>query len=137
MTEKNTKALAPKGKQEVVSKVEQTTEGLVFTPDVDILESDRDITLLADMPGVRKQDLKVDLCNGVLTLTGDVAPWEGSDEQDILIEYEVGRYYRQFRITEAIDPGRIDARLDDGVLRLTLPKAENAIPRKISVAAGS
>lgn len=136
MTEPETKALVPKGKQEIVSKAEQTKDGLVFTPDVDILESDREITLLADMPGVQSRDLKVDLCNGVLTLTGDVAPWEGPDEKDILIEYEVGRFYRQFSISEAIDQERIDARLSDGVLRLTLPKVESAIPRKIPVAAG-
>lgn len=136
MTEPETKALVPKGKQEVVSKAEQTKDGLVFTPDVDILESDREITLLADMPGVQSRDLKVDLENGVLTLTGDVAPWEGPDEEDILIEYEVGRFYRQFSISETIDQERIDARLSDGVLRLTLPKVESAIPRKIPVAAG-
>ena len=103
MTENDTKALVTRGKQEVVLKAEQTKDGLVFTPDVDILESDREITLLADMPGVSSQDLKVDLCNGVLTLAGDVAPWEGPDEQDILIEYEVGRFYRQFSISETID----------------------------------
>jgi len=128
--------LVPKGKQEIVSKAEQTKDGLVFTPDVDILESDREITLLVDMPGVQSRDLKVDLENGVLTLTGDVAPWEGPDEKNILIEYEVGRFYRQFNISEAIDQARIDARLSDGVLRLTLPKVESAIPRKIPVTAG-
>ena len=136
MTEPETKALVPKGKQEIVSKAEQTKDGLVFTPDVDILESDREITLLADMPGVQSRDLKVDLENGVLTLTGDVAPWEGPDEKDILIEYEVGRFYRQFSISETIAQERIDARLNDGVLRLTLPKVESAIPRKIPVTAG-
>ncbi len=136
MTEPETKALVPKGKQEIVSKAEQTKDGLVFTPDVDILESDREITLLVDMPGVQSRDLKVDLENGVLTLTGDVAPWEGPDEKNILIEYEVGRFYRQFNISEAIDQARIDARLSDGVLRLTLPKVESAIPRKIPVTAG-
>jgi HSP20 family molecular chaperone IbpA len=136
MTEPETKALVPKGKQEIVSKAEQTKDGLVFTPDVDILESDREITLLADMPGVQNRDLKVDLENGVLTLTGDVAPWEGPDEKDILIEYEVGRFYRQFSISEAIDQERIDARLSDGVLRLTLPKVQSAIPRKIPVTSG-
>ncbi|HOD35057.1 MAG TPA: Hsp20/alpha crystallin family protein [Syntrophales bacterium] len=136
MTEPETKALVPKGKQEIVSKAGQTKDGLVFTPDVDILESDREITLLADIPGVQSRDLKVDLENGVLTLTGDVAPWEGPDEKNILIEYETGCFYRQFSISETIDQERIDARLSDGVLRLTLPKVESAIPRKIPVAAG-
>jgi len=58
------------------------------------------------------------------------------DEKDILIEYEVGRFYRQFSISETIAQERIDARLNDGVLRLTLPKVESAIPRKIPVTAG-
>ena len=136
MNETENKELVAKCKQEVVSGAEQTKEGLVFTPDVDIFESDREITLLADMPGVKSQDLKVDLCNGVLTLAGDVTPWEGADEQDILIEFEVGRFYRQFTISEAIDQDRIEARLNDGVLRLILPKVESAIPRKIAVTAG-
>nr|WP_320015529.1 Hsp20/alpha crystallin family protein [uncultured Desulfobacter sp.] len=136
MTENDTKTLVPKGKQEVVSKAEQTKDDLVFTPDVDILESDREITLLADMPGVQSRDIKVDLCNGVLTLSGDIAPWEGPDEQDILIEYEVGRFYRSFSISETIDQDRIDAQLSDGVLRITLPKVESAIPRKIPVTVG-
>jgi HSP20 family molecular chaperone IbpA len=77
MTENDTKALVPKSKQEVVSKAEQTKNGLVFMPDMDILESDCKITLLANMSGVQSRDLKVDLCNGVLTLAGDVAPWGG------------------------------------------------------------
>lgn len=136
MTETETKAMVPKSKQEVVSKAEQTKDGVVFTPEVDILETDRKITLLSDMPGVRSQDLKVDLCNGLLTLSGDIAPWEGPDEQDILIECEVGRFYRQFTISDDIDQDNIDAQLTDGVLRLTLPKVESAIPRKIPVTAG-
>ena len=136
MTDAETKAMVPKDKQKVVSKAEQTKDGLVFTPEVDILETDREITLLSDMPGVRSQDLKVDLCNGLLTLSCDIAPWEGPDEQDILIEYEVGRFYRQFTISEDIDQDNIDAQLTDGVLRLTLPKVESAIPRKIPVTAG-
>jgi len=78
----------------------------------------------------------VDLCNGLLTLSGDIAPWEGPNEQDILIEYEVGRFYRQFTISEDIDKDNIDAQLSDGVLRLTLPKVGSAIPRKIPVTAG-
>lgn len=136
MIEKDTKALVPKGKQEVVHKVEPTKAGLVFAPDVDILESDQAITLIADMPGVNSQDLKVDICNGVLTLDADVVTWKDSNEKDILIEYEVGRFYRQFSISEAIDHARIDARLKNGVLRLTLPKVESAVSRKIPVSAG-
>ena len=123
-------------KQEVSSPAEQTTPGLVFTPAVDIFETEKEITLLADMPGVKADDLTIDLRDNTLTLTGDIAPVDPSEEEDILIEYETGRYYRQFTIGELINQERINAKLTDGVLRLTLPKVEKATPKKISVQVG-
>jgi HSP20 family protein len=65
-----------------------------------------------------------------------VQPFEGKDESDVLIEFEIGRYYRQFTLSEVVDQSKIEAKLEDGVLRLTLPKAEKAIPRQIAVTAG-
>lgn len=130
------KSLQVKEKQEVASPAEQTRAGVVFTPEVDIFENDRQINLLADMPGVASGDVKIDLDEGVLTLSGEVKPFEGKDESDVLIEFETGRYYRQFTLSEVVDQNRIEAKLEDGVLRLTLPKAEKAIPRQISVTAG-
>lgn len=129
------KELQVKEKQEISSPVEQTRPGLVFTPAVDIFETDRQITLLADMPGVATEDMFIELREGVLTVAGDVKPWEKSDEQDVLIEFEIGKYYRQFALSEAIDQDKIDAQLVDGVLHLTLPKAEKAMPRQITVKA--
>ena len=120
-------------KQEVSSTAEQTKPGLVFTPAVDIFETEKAITLLADMPGVRAEDLKIDLRQNVLTLSADTAPIGGSDEKELLVEYEYGKYYRQFTLGEMIDQGNIDAKLADGVLRLSLPKVEKATPKKITV----
>jgi HSP20 family molecular chaperone IbpA len=127
------KDLQVREKREVTSPAEQTRPGLVFTPAVDIFETDREITLLADMPGVRPDDISIDLKEGVLTLSGEVKPWESSEETDVLVEFEIGQFYRQFTLSEVIDQGKIGASFNDGVLRLVMPKAEKAVPRKISV----
>jgi HSP20 family molecular chaperone IbpA len=132
----DSKELQVKEKQELTTPAEQTTPGRVFTPVVDIFETDKEILLLADLPGVKTDDLNIDLREGVLTLTGDVKPVKGTDEQDLLIEFATGRYYRQFTISEIIDQEKIEANIADGVLRLTLPKVEKATPRKITVKAG-
>jgi HSP20 family molecular chaperone IbpA len=136
MADTQNKELKVHGKQEVSSPAEPTTPGLVFTPAVDIFETEKEITLLADIPGVKADDLTIDLRDNTLTLAGDIAPVENADEEDILIEYETGRYYRQFTIGELINQKEIDAKLHDGVLRLSLPKVEKATPRKITVQAG-
>jgi HSP20 family molecular chaperone IbpA len=134
MTE--TKELKVKEKQEVSTPAEQMQPGRLFTPDVDIFENESEITLLADMPGVAGDDIEIDLREGILTVSGAVKPFENPDETDILVEFEVGQYFRQFTLSEAVDQSRIEAQASDGVLRLRIPKAESARPRKIKVTAG-
>ena len=130
------KELQVRDKQEVASPAEQTRPGVVFTPDVDIFENEQQITLLADMPGVAADDIRIDLNDNQLSISGEVRPFEGGNESDVLVEFEIGRYVRQFTLSEVIDQSRIEARHEDGVLRLILPKAEKAIPRQITVTAG-
>jgi len=117
----------------VQSGLEQTRPGPVYSPVVDIFENDSSITVLADMPGVKAQDLTIDLRESVLTLTGRASAVEGEREADVLREYEPGTFTRQFSLSETIDQTKIDARLVDGVLRLELPKVERARPRQITV----
>jgi HSP20 family protein len=136
MADTESKALQPKEKAEVTTPAEQTRPGLLFKPAVDIFETDKDITLLADMPGVKAGDLNIDLHENVLTLDGDVKSPEGADELDVIREYRMGTYQRQFTLSQVIDQGKINAELKDGVLRLKLPKVEAATPRKITVRAG-
>jgi HSP20 family protein len=132
----DTKELKAREKQEVASPAEQTKPGPVFTPSVDIFETDKAITLLVDMPGVNADDLNVDLRDDTLTLTGDVNPRVATPGELVYGEYETGRYYRQFSLSEVIAQDKIDAKLSDGVLRLTLPKVEKATPRRIAVQVG-
>ncbi len=133
MTTSELKEIQVKPKQELTTPAEQTHTGLVFTPSVDIFETDRDITLLADLPGVTQDNLTIDLRENMLTLAGEVEPYEGANEEDILTEYEIGKYYRQFSLSNVIDQGKIDAKLADGVLRLTLPKVKEVKPRQIKI----
>jgi len=112
---------------------EQTRPGPVYTPAVDIFENDQAITVLADMPGVKAEDLKIDLRESVLTLSGHVTAREGPGEAAVLREYRPGTFFRQFTLAESIDQSKIDARLTDGVLRLELPKVDRAKPRQITV----
>jgi len=114
---------------------EQTYHGPVYSPAVDIFETDDRIALLADMPGVKAKDLKIDLRDNVLTLSGRVEVTPSDKEVSVLSEYESGTYFRQFTLSEMIDQAKIDAKLTDGVLRLELPKAERAKPRQITVKA--
>jgi HSP20 family molecular chaperone IbpA len=100
---------------------------------VDIFENENAITLLADMPGVAPDDVNIDVRENTLTLAGEIKPFENADESDILIEYDIGQYYRQFTLPELVDQDKIDAQLKDGVLTLVLPKAEAAKPKKIEI----
>jgi HSP20 family molecular chaperone IbpA len=136
MADTQSKELKVREKQEVASPAEQTAAGLVFTPAVDIFENEKEITLLADMPGVRADDLTIDLRENTLTLSADVRPPENAGEEELLVEYATGRYYRQFTVGEIINQDGIEAQLNDGVLRLKLPKVEKATPKKIAVNAG-
>ena len=112
---------------------EQTRPGPVYTPAVDIFETENAITVLADMPGVKPQDLKIDLHDSVLSLTGRITNVEETGERDVLREYRSGAFHRRFTLSETIDQAKIDAKLTDGVLRLELPKIEKARPRQITV----
>jgi HSP20 family molecular chaperone IbpA len=130
MSEK--KELETRGDREV----EPTRSGPVFTPPVDIFETEDKISVLADMPGVSSDNLTIDLRESVLTLNGVAKTLEGDKEEDVLREFpSAGTYFRRFTLAETIDQSKIEATLRDGVLRLELPKVEAAKPRTISIKA--
>ncbi len=110
---------------------ETRTSGRVLFPAVDILESEEELTLIADMPGVDKKGLDINLEKGVLTINGDVHM--ESQGRQILREFSPANYYRQFRLTEHIDADKSHAELKNGVLTLKIPKAESAKPKKIEI----
>ena len=129
MTDKD---LQEQEKQELQTKSESTRNVPMFVPAVDIYESENELTLLADMPGVPIDNVDIDLNDDQLTIKGTAATEEQTGTS-LLREYSVGDYYRQFTVSSAIDREKIAASMKDGVLKLVLPKAEAAKPRKIEV----
>lgn len=129
MTVKEKKALEEGAK-------ESTRPGRVFVPAVDILENEEEIIVLADMPGVSSKNVDIDLRESVLTIEGRITPVEGEKEVTVYREFDWGDYLRQFTLSDAIDQEKITAKMDQGVLRLTLPKAEKRKPQKIQVTVG-
>jgi HSP20 family protein len=112
---------------------ERTRGGRVYRPHVDILETAEELTLVADVPGVKSDAIDIDFEEGVLTIQGKVEPRYGEGINFLLNEYGIGDFYRTFRVSEQINVGGIHAECSDGVLRVHLPKAESAKPRKIAV----
>ncbi len=127
------KELQVREKRELQTEAEHTIPGVVFTPAVDIFESEGEITLLADMPGVTGDRVTIDLHNDELKITGEVEAQGSENETYLLREYETGRFHRHFNLSDRIDQDQISASMKDGVLRLILPKVERAKPRRIEV----
>ncbi len=125
-----------KRESEAPAQAERTEECPVFIPRVDITESDAQVCLVADMPGVDEQNVDIDLERNVLTIRGKCAPETPQGFTPSYREYRTGNYERAFTLSDEIDRDNIKATVKDGVLRLTLPKAEEAQPRRISVKAG-
>ncbi|AOY60262.1 MULTISPECIES: Hsp20/alpha crystallin family protein [Desulfococcus] len=125
-----------KQKQQAEATMEPTQSGRIFSPAVDIFETDTAITVIADIPGVHPDDMEIDLRESVLTLSGKIRSPDGEGERSVMREYDTGTYFRQFTLSEVIDQARIDAKLADGVLTVSLPKVAKATPRKIAVTAG-
>lgn len=136
MAEKDSKAIQAQEKRETTTPAERMQAGLTFTPPVDIFETEKEITVLADMPGVKADDVNIDLREDILTLAGEVENPEGANEAVVMREYRTGNYWRQFTLSEVIDQDKIEAEMKNGSLRLRLPKVEAATPRKIGVKAG-
>jgi len=113
--------------------VEKTRELRTATPSVDIYENENEILLYADMPGVHKEDVTVNIENGKLSISGirrldhqGVSTWE---------EFVDIEYVRSFSIPQTINVEDVQAKLKDGVLTLHLPKSEAAKPRMIEIKA--
>jgi len=105
-------------------------------PAVDVFEDAGGITLLADMPGVKRDGLELKLEGDALLIEGDVQPSTPEGLEAVYAEVRVPRYRRSFTLSRELDTARIEANLKDGVLTLRIPKLAQAQPRRIAVSAG-
>ena len=105
-------------------------------PPVDIFEDDHGITVLADIPGVSREQLGVRVDGDTLIIEASASPLAVPQTMELIYsEARFPSYRRQFTLSRELDPSRIEAQLKDGLLRLTIPKAEDARPRRIEVRA--
>ena len=114
---------------------ERTRSGCCYRPNVDILEQQDELLVLADVPGAKGDTIDLKFEDGTLEIRAEVAPRQEDNRTCLRREYGVGDYYRSFQVSESIDAGKISAEYADGVLTLHLPKAEAVKPRKIAVSA--
>jgi HSP20 family molecular chaperone IbpA len=109
----------------------RTTPALL--PPVDVFEDASGITLLADLPGVNRDDLAIGVDGRSLTIEAPVRLGESESLQSVYTEVRANHYRRSFELSADLDTARIDAGLKDGVLTLRIPKLEQAKPRRIDV----
>ena len=120
----------------VPAGMERTRTRRVYAARTDILETEEALILVADMPGVLPEGLDVTLEGRELTVRGRAGEYTPAGYSPAYLEYEPGHYERSFVLSEEIDAERIEARLKDGVLHLTLPKVPTAQARRIQVRTG-
>jgi HSP20 family molecular chaperone IbpA len=134
MTEEQALQVQDTEKREVAETgAERTRERPAFVPRADVYETGDTMVIVADMAGVDENSLDITLEDNVLTINGYVEPQPPEGYSLAYAEYRVGDYVRAFTISDQIDRDGIEATVRDGVLRLYLPKAEEAKLRKIPI----
>lgn len=109
-------------------------DNLRWRPSADIVENDKEYTIKADLPEVRKEDIDIKVENGVLTLSGERRVEKSTDdEKEHRREAFYGRFSRSFSLPEDVDATRISADCKDGVLKVHLPKTEAKKPKSIEI----
>ena len=105
-----------------------------WAPSVDISENEKEFTLLADIPGVSPDDIDISMDKGVLTVKGERSSEKVDEAENYRrVERQSGQFYRRFTLPDSADADKIEAKSEHGVLRITIPKQEVSVSRKIEV----
>jgi HSP20 family protein len=126
-------ALQSQEKKELVSKEETTVPVRYFVPTTDIFETEDALTVVMEVPGVGKEAVDISVENDVLKIEAKIDSSKYDGMEPLYTEYNVGHFARSFTLSNKIDRQQIGAKLEDGILTLTLKKAKEATPRKISI----
>jgi HSP20 family protein len=120
-------------KRELESKEETTIPVRQFLPATDIYETENELMVILEMPGVEKSNVSINVEDSVLNVEGrlDLTKYQGL--HPLYTEYNIGNYSRSFRLSSKIDQHKIAAEMKDGVLSLKMPKVGEAKPRTIQV----
>lgn len=111
----------------------QSDTGLGWTPAVNIRETDEEIVVYAALPGIEKKDVELEVRENTLVLSGKSAM--AGEEEDGWLRQELpqGQFYRAFSLPSEVDPGKVKATYNNGILEIRLPKAEESKPRKVQI----
>ncbi len=125
--------LSVQEKQELVDREERTVPARYYVPAADIYETETALSVILEMPGVKKENVTVDLERNVLRVEGRIEFANYEDADAVYTEYNIGHFSRSFSIGNAVDPNRIEASASDGILTLTLHKKTEVQPRRIQI----
>ena len=131
---KNDQAMEVQKQEEIPGEeMERTRSRRSFVPRADIYETENEIIVLTDIPGANKDTVDIMLEKNLLTIRGMVEEPTAESYELAYAEYPIGDYERTFALSDEVDKSKIEATMKNGVLRLLLPKAEEAKVRKIAV----
>jgi len=125
--------VAPQEKKELTPAEERTEAGKFFSPYTDIHETPSAVIVSMEMPGVDKGSVDIHLDKGVLTIKGNIDLGRYESLKPIYTEYNVGNFVRTFTVSTKIDSAGISAGMAEGVLTVNLPKAAEAVAKRIAV----
>lgn len=134
MSEDQPLTTVPQNSVEPAGEPGRSEPQVVFTPPIDIFETEDGLVLLADLPGVSGETLELQVQDNKLTLFGRVEPMIPEGARLMHQEYRVGHFLRSFILSDEVDHERISAKLNQGVLEVQLPRLKRSEPRRIHVA---
>jgi HSP20 family protein len=133
MAEQRQQELAVREKREAATREERTVPGRFYVPPADVWETEDALAVAMEVPGVARDAVAIELKDDVLRVEARVDPAKYEGLEPVYTEYGVGHWARAFALPDRVDREHIEARLEDGVLTLTLPKAAEAKPRRIAL----